>query len=487
MAGLTGGVGEPTDVLDTSAAGGQIVRGGALRTAGYVVSTFIALVGVALITRHLGVDQYGRYQTVLSLITVVGAITDAGMGTLGLREFSQLKGARREELMRVLLGMRLALTLLGAGIAVAITVAAGYSAALVSGAALAGVGLVLTVLQTTLSIPLGAALRNGALTTFDVLRQVLTVAGFVILVVAGSGVTWFLAVPVPVGIVLVLTAALLVRKQIPLRPSINIRAWIGFLRSTVTFALATAVGTLYIYTAQILTALVASERQTGLFAVSFRVFIVTAAIPGLLVTVAFPLLARAARDDRVRLAYAVQRLFDATSLLGIGIALGIAVGAPTVIAIMAGSDYADATAALRVQSLTMMASFVLAPWGFALLSLHLHRGLLVVNGFAFAVSCVAVAILAEAAGAVGAAGGTVLGETTLAVGYVIVLTRHDPTMRPQFRVPLRALLSAAPFLALVLVLPALPAAVIALVGYAVGLAALRIVPPELRELIPARR
>jgi O-antigen/teichoic acid export membrane protein len=487
MAELTGTPAEPTDVLDTTAAGGRIVRGGALRAAGYVTSTLVALIGVALITRHLGVAEYGRYQTILSLITIVGAVTDAGMGTLGLREFSQLTGPRRDELMRVLLGMRLALTLAGVGIAVAITAAAGYDASLVVGAALAGVGLLLTVLQTTLSIPLGAALRNGALTGFDLLRQVLTVAGFAILVAAGSSVTWFLAVPVPVGIVVVAGTAMLVRRQVPLRPSIRLREWLALLRSAVAFALATAVGTIYIYTAQILTAFMASDRETGLFAVSFRVFIVAAAIPGLLVTVAFPLLARAARDDRVRLAYAVQRLFDATSLLGIGIALGVVVGAPAVIAVMAGPDYADASGALRIQSLTMLASFALAPWGFALLSLHLHRGLLIANALAFAVSAAAVTSLAASAGSKGAAAGTVLGEMTLAVGYAIVLTRHAPAMRPQLVVPLKGLLAAAPPLALMLVLPAVPATILALAAYALALVALRIVPAEIWEIVPWRR
>jgi O-antigen/teichoic acid export membrane protein len=487
MAELTGAPAEPTDILDTTAAGGRIIRGGALRAAGYVTSTLVALIGVALITRYLGVDQYGRYQTILSLITIVGAVTDAGMGTLGLREFSQLTGARRDELMRVLLGMRLALTLVGAGVAVAIVIAAGYSTQLVVGAALAGVGLLFTVLQTTLAIPLGAGLRNGALTAFDVLRQVLTVAGFAVLVAAGAGVSLFLAVPVPVGIVLLVATAVLVRRQVPLTPSINLRQWLALLHSAVAFALATAVGTIYIYTAQLLTALVADDRQTGLFAVSFRVFIVAATIPGLLVTVAFPLLARAARDDRARLAYAVQRLFEAMSLLGIGIALGVVVGAPAVISVMAGSDYGDATSALRIQALTMLASFALAPWGFALLSLHLHRGMLIVNAAAFSVSAVAVASLAASAGADGGAVGTVLGEMTLAVGYAIVLTRANPVMRPKLRVPLKGLLGAAPPLAFLLVLPAVPATVLALAVYALALIVMRAVPDELLAIVPGRR
>jgi O-antigen/teichoic acid export membrane protein len=293
-------------------------------------------------------------------------------------------------------------------------------------------------------------------------------------------------VPVPVGIVLVVVTALLVRRQVPLLPTVRVRAWMALLQSAVAFALATAVGTIYIYTAQLLTALVADAHETGLFAVSFRAFIVTATIPGLLVTVAFPLLARAARDDRARLAYAVQRLFEAMSLLGIGIALGVVVGAPTVIRVMAGSEYADATGALRIQALTMMASFALAPWGFALLSLHLHRGMLIVNAAAFLVSAVTVSSLAASSGAEGAAIGTVLGEATLAAGYAVVLTRANRAMRPGLRVVLKGLVAAGPPLAFMLVLPPVPAAILALAAYTVTLIALRAIPAEILEIRPGR-
>jgi O-antigen/teichoic acid export membrane protein len=477
----------PEDVLDTRRAGGLIIQGGFIRGAGYVLNTLLALVGIALVTRHLGVADFGRFQTIISLITVVATVTDAGMATLGVREYAQRSGADRDRLMRTLLGLRLVLTLIGVAIATVIALAVGYDLDLVLGTALAGLGLALIVVQTTLTIPLAAELRNVAITLVDVLRQALTVAGYVALVVAGATVVAFLGVTVPVGIVLVVVAAALVRDRVSLRPSLELAEWGALLRAAAAFAMATAVGTIYLYTSQILTAAVTDARDTGLFAASFRVFVVVAAIPGLLLTVAFPLLSRAARDDRERLAYAVHRLFDTTAILGMGAAVGLVVGASSVIQVMAGAEFADAAPVLRIQAATLVATFVLAPIGFALLSLHAHRPILVANLVALVVMLASVAALASSLGPEGAAAGTVLGESVLAAGYLLALRRTASRVVPDFDRALRALLVALPCLGFFAVpVPAWVAAVAALIAYAILLVLVRALPEELVDLVRRR-
>jgi O-antigen/teichoic acid export membrane protein len=478
----------PGDVLDSREAGGRIIRGGVVRGGGYVFNTLIALLGVALVTRHLGVVDFGRFQTVLSLITMVATVTDAGMATLGLREYAQRSGGDRDRLMRSLLGLRLVLTLAGVAIATLIALALGYDWELLVGTALAGLGLAFTVVQTTLTIPLAAGLRNVALTLLDLGRQVLTVAGFGLLVALGAGVTAFLAVTVPVGVVLVVAAAIVVREHVPVRPSFDMRAWGAMLRTAAAFAMATAVGTIYLYTSQVLTAGVTDGRETGLFSASFRVFVVVASVSGLLVTVAFPLLSRAARDDRARLAYALHRLFDTTSVLGLAAAIGLVVGAPTVIDVMAGGGFRDAVPTLRIQGVAVAASFALAPLGFALLSLHEHRGILVANAVALVVMLGSVGGLAAAYGAEGAAAGTVVGEWSLAVGYLVALRRAAPPVAPGFGRAARGLVAAAPCFALALVtgVPAWIMAILALALYAVLLAVMRAIPDELIELVRRR-
>ena len=479
---------EPIDILDSSAAGGMIVRGGTLRFAGYIAGLVLSVAGISLLTRHLGVEQYGHYTTVLSLVTVIGSITDAGMGGLGTREFAVTEGKERDRLMRDLLGLRLALTTGGSLFAFAFALAAGYQPALLIGTAIACMGLVAAVVQTMFAIPLAATLQLGWMTALDFARQALTVALIVTLVLVGAPVLPFLAIALPVNVLVTLLTIQRVRGQMPFLPSLHLRGWLTLVRSTVAFAMAMAVGTVYVYTAQVLTSIVASGYQNGLFAVSFRVFIVLVFIPGLLVGTAFPVLARAARDDRERLAYAVERLFEVSVILGAGAALGLVLGASAIIAVVAGPSYAAAASALRIQGVALAVSFTLATWGLALFSLREHRGLIVTNALALTASCGLTLGLASSYGARGAAAATLAGELTLASGYLVYLVRRAPELRPKAGIIGKVALAAAPaaLLGWLSGLPSALAAVAALTLYCIALILLRAVPEEIWMLLRRR-
>ncbi|MDX6726084.1 MAG: hypothetical protein QOK49_889 [Baekduia sp.] len=473
------------DVLDTAEAGRRVLVGGAIRVGGFVVGVGASVVAAAFVTRHLGPDDYGRYQSVVALVTIVAIVTDLGMTTLGLREYSQRSGADRERFMRVLLGLRLAMTIVGVALATLISWALGYDSAMILGAAVMGVGILVSVVAGTTGIPLAADIRMGAVTGLDLARQLVTAVAFIILVALNSGIVGFLAVVIPAYLVVLVGTLILLRGSAILRPVIDGRQWLALVRPTITFALATATGAIYVYAAQVLTELVASHREAGLFGASFRVFIILATVPGVLVTTAFPLLSRAARDDRGRLAYATQRLFEVTALLGGAALVACILGAAPVIAVVAGPDYVDAVPVLRVQGAALAMTFIIATWGFTLLALHRHRQMVVANLVALVVSATTVLILARSHGALGAAFGTLLGEMTLAAGYLIGLTRGDRRMRPRMARVWRTV--PAVLLALACGLLPLPAAVTTVIGlglYVLCLLLFGAVPNEVRERLP---
>ncbi|HYB24914.1 MAG TPA: hypothetical protein VED41_14015 [Solirubrobacteraceae bacterium] len=380
------------------------------------------------------------------------------------------------------------LSALGVLLVTGFALAAGYSTALLLGAVLASLGTIALVVQHTHTIPLSVSLRLGTLSALELARQVLTVAAIVGLVLAGAGVAPLLAVALAVNLLLIGPTAALSRRQISLRMGLRPRHWLALLRLTVAFSLATAVGTIYIFTAQILTSLVASPHQSGLFAASFRIFIVISAVPGLVAGGALPLLARAARDDRERLSYALQRIFESSLILGVAAELGLLGGAQFIVHVVAGQKFAAAASVLQIQGAALIASFVLAGWSFALLSLKRFRGLLLTNLAAFVVSCAATLTLASSHGAEGAAIATVAGESVLALGYLAALSYRHPGLRPRLGIVVKVALAAAPAVALALApgVPSLLRALFALLAYTSLIALTRAVPAEMRELLPAR-
>ncbi len=477
------------DVLDTDRAGGLLLRGSVLRMAGFVATVGLSVISATLLTRYLGVARFGQYTTVLSLVLVVAAITDAGMSTYGTREYATRQAEDRRQFMAVLLGLRVVLTLGGAALTVAFALAVGYDAALVFGAVAASLANVPLVFQHTLSIPLSAHLRLGTLSALELGRQALLVAGLVALVVARAGVLPLLTVSVIANALLIWPTALFVRGQISLRPALHPRHWPPLLRNTAVFSVAAAVGTMYVFAAQILTSLVTDHQQSGLFAVSFRVFIVAGSVPGLLVGGALPLLSRAARDDTDRLAYALTRIFEAALVCGVGASLGVSAGAGFIVSVIAGPKYAAAEPVLEIQAWAMVGSFTLAGWSFALLSLREHRNLLAINVLALGASLALTSLLAASDGAQGAAISTVGGETLLALLSAVVLGRRRRAYRPPLPVIGKVLIAATITIPLAYLSPlsSFVRAVLGLMLYGLLVFALRAVPDELLELLPWRR
>ena len=477
----------PTDVLSSGAAGGMVIRGGLTRVASYLVSMLLSVVSVPLVVRHLGVVDYGYYVTVSAIIFIVGGFSEAGLTYIGVREYATLDGPARDRFLRALAGLRFVLTSVAVVGATLFAWISGSPAVVVQGTAIAGVGMLLTLSQQTYSIPLLAQLRLGWVSALELLKLALLTACFLVLVLAGAGLVPFFVAHVVAGIGVLAATLALLRGETSLQPAIDVAAWRRVLRDVLPYALAAAVGLIYFRLAVVLMSLIASDFETGIYSTAFRIVEVTATIPWIAVATAFPILARAARDDMARLRYAVGLLYEGSVQIGTGIALAIALGAPFAIEVVAGQGFDAAVPVLRLQGLALLTSFVVATWSFALLSLQAYRALLVCNALAAVVVAVGTLGLEPLLASRGAALATLVGEAVLAVSCVVVLVRRDRGLAPRAGVAWKVTIAAgAGAAAALLPLPAVAQAAVGLGAYCAALVALRAVPRELYHALARR-
>lgn len=477
----------PDDLLSTPEAGNAAIRGGAIRVGSFAVGSIISIAGGALLFRHLGVVDAGRYTTALSLGALVAGITDLGLTAIAIRELATLEGEARARLARNMLGIRLVLTTIGVLLVTAFAFVA-YGGLLGAGVLITGAGVLVASVQSTYATPLMAELRLGWVAGLDLARQLASVALIVAFVLLGATLLPFVAVPLLTALAIVVPTALLARRSVPLRPAFALPEWRAIVAPVLTYSLAVAAGALAFRLAIVLVSVLAGEQELGYFSISFRIVEVLLIIPGLLVGAAFPIFARAARDDPERLGYALSRVFEASLIAGAWIALTLGIGAPLAVEIMGGGEFAPAADVLVFQAIGLGASFVAAVWGFGLLSLRLHRVILAFNVSALAILSVVVTVLASIDGARGAAIGIAAVEVVGAVVPAILLVHGRPHLRPGLgvvpKVAVAALVGAAPLL-----VPGLPVALQVLIStalYGLALLVLKAVPRELAALLPRR-
>ena len=290
------------DSLDRPEAGAKAIRGGAVRAVAFVVNTLLITAIVPLMTRHLGAENFGRFVTASSIVMIVAGITEFGLSGVGTREYALAGVADRRRLLGNLLALRTLLTLAGLTVAVLFMLVAGYPNVVLEGMVIAGLGLILLNAQQTLALVLTASLSWGLYSLFELVNTAVIAGGTVLLVLTGAGLLPFFYVSALSSLAaLIVTVVVLRGHVVPAR--FDIVYWRQMLRDSLPYAAAATVGILYFRVALIVVSLGSSAAQTGYYSTAFKVVEVISGFAFLMASSAFPIFARAGRDDHERLRY----------------------------------------------------------------------------------------------------------------------------------------------------------------------------------------
>ncbi len=464
------------------------MRGAVLRLFGFGLGALLSAVSAILLTRHLGVVRFGQYATIIALATLVAQLTEGGLTSLATRDFALAAPERKAKLIGSRLGLQIVTTLVAIAICGVFAYFAGYDTVRTWGVLAAALGLGLAALQATIAVPLTASLRLGTTSALELGRQAILVGLTVTLVLLGAGLLPFLVALIPSSLAALTATWVLAHQEVRVRPFFHLRAWAELARPALILSLSSGLGAIYVFMTQIFVSLSASPIQTGLFAASLRVFAVIASIPGLMVTSALPLLARAARDDTDRLEFALQRLFEVALIAGVGVGVILITGATPIIAVIAGNRYSGAVGPLRIEGAAVLGTCLVPGWSTGLLTLHRHAALLICTLITLAVTAGLTLGLAPVIGARGGAVATVVGEWTLAISLLLMLVHANRRLVPKMqRATPRVAFAGGAALAMMLVpIPPIGQLTLAITVYAALVTILRVLPRELLELIPAR-
>jgi O-antigen/teichoic acid export membrane protein len=409
--------------------GASAIRGGAVRVIGYACGALVSLATAAILVRHLGIQGFGRYVTVTSLVALVGGVTEAGILVHGIRELLLSDEEDRRRLLGNLLAMRLALAGLGVVLAICFALAVGYRQVLVIGTLVAGVGLLVQVMADVLSVSLQARLLLGRLTAVELVRRTLTLVLIAALAIAGAGLLPLIAASAVAAVGALTLIAWMVRSHVSARPIFDLRTWRGLFGEMSLYAIALSIAAIYLYVTVIVMSTIASPTQTGLFATSFRFVQAGLAIPGLLLTAIFPLMTRARSGESAGAGDALGKILAVVAICGFWMALASALGADFIIEAIAGRRGRGAVPVLRIQALMFVASFLFTANALYLVSIRRYRPLLIASSTALALNIVLALVLVPELGAEGGAIADVATETVAALALTLAVARAAPGRR----------------------------------------------------------
>jgi len=474
-----------TDILDRPEAGEKVIRGGAIRSVAYGATIVLTGGVVPLMTRHLGVTDFGRFVTASAIVMIVAGITEFGLSGIGTREYALATAPERRALLANLLGLRTVLTLAGLALAAPLMALAGYPQVVIAGMLVSGLGLLLLNAELTYTISLTAQLSWGIASIFELINAVVVAAATVLLVVLGASLFPFFWVSVVSSLAALLAAVIYLRGHVSLLPRFELARWRGLVHDALPYAAATTVAILYPRIGLITVSLLSSGHQTGYYSTAYKVVEVLGGTSGLIASSAFPVFARAGREDHERLRTAVSKVSDTALIAGAYVALSLAVAAPFVISVLGGRSYAPAVPVLRLQAIALLGGFLAGTWSYTLLSLRMHASLLRATLGALLVSIVASVALVPTLGADGASIASALSEFVVAGGYLLALARAHAQLLPSLAIAPRVVLAGGGA-ACAILLP-VPSIVAWVIASAVFLALVApVLPREILQLLVRR-
>lgn len=173
-------------MLRSAGAGKKVIHGSALRLGGNLASLVFALATATLLLRHLGVEESGRYVTVMSLAGIAFAIVDQGLNVSASKDLTMTAREERRALLENVVGQRIVMATVAWLVLVAFALVAGYPREMVVGTALAVAGVMLVAIADSILVPLTVDLRNAGIALVEMLRSLVILVGVALLVVAGA-------------------------------------------------------------------------------------------------------------------------------------------------------------------------------------------------------------------------------------------------------------------------------------------------------------
>lgn len=392
----------------------------AVQVGARIITSAFGLFSLGITTRYLGVDLYGQLTAAAIFIGLVSSLTDAGLGTVTVREISQKKRPTNE-----ILGTTLILRVLISIAATAIGVFLGFalyqgkqSAQTVQAILLLSTTILLATIQSSITAGLVAHLRNDLVVIGDILGKVLTFLFIVFAVRHNLGFTGIVLAYVYGAILNFATDLVFGLAKYRPKLHIDLPYWRALLRMAIPLGAAGILSTLYFRADGFMLSLMRSNAEVGLYGVAYKIIEFTMAVPVFFSISILPIIA-AAHKDLARVSILNLRSLRAMNLLAAPALFGVVILSPEIARLFGGVEFAAAAVPMSILMLSNYFSFSNSVYGSTLLGINAQRRIFQVMLISLLINVAINLILIPLYGTTGAATAVVITEIV-----ALLLMRH---------------------------------------------------------------
>jgi O-antigen/teichoic acid export membrane protein len=401
----------------------QVASNTAVQLAGKGTVLALGVVSLAVLTRYLGPDDYGKYTLALMYMQLFFVLADVGLFTTVVREISKAP-ERTEELVGNTLALRTLLSIAVIALAALISLFLPYDREVRVAILIAGAPMLFGMVTTTFVAVLQSRLRMARAVIGDVSGRAVSLG--LVLLVAGLDLGFYPVLAAAAGgaLVTLLVTWRLTRGTARIRPLVDTAIWRSLLRAAVPLGLALAINALYFRADTLIISLYEPYDEVGLYTLAYRVLELALVVGTVFLNTTFPVLSDAVARDEQRALRAIQDSTEVCVVLGAPLIAGGLALAPQIIELAGGEDFADAATPLRILLAAGALAWVNGVLGYALIARERQMSALWLNLSALAFNVGLNFLLIPRYGIVVAAIVTVASELLILAGSYPLMRRY---------------------------------------------------------------
>ena len=414
-----------TEPQTSTGAPRRVARNAGILLARQLFVTAVGVVVTAMVARHLGKTDFGRFEYAFTLVLAFSALGDCGLRAVTVRTVAQ-EGHPLTSYLGLMLSLRLVLACAVWPLAIIAAYYLADSRTLVILVAIAALTLPVNAVGTTLRDVLQGLERFDVEAAASVAVRMATLVGAMAVIALDHGVLAIASVYAGGTLFGLLIPVIAMRRAgYELRFRWSMPEAFRELRLALPFAANALVGLLLWEINPLLIEALSSMAMVGIFAAGARLLMPLHMISESVSDALTPAVARAWVDGGARSAGdLIGRAFYALLVIGLPIAVGGALCADELVTLVFGADFEEAAEVLFILAVVLPLELISVPANDVLGAIHQQNRLLWITSGSAAVNVTLSLVLIPRMGAVGCAWAVAAATLFFCAAALGLLWRH---------------------------------------------------------------
>lgn len=341
---------------------------------GKITSTVLALVFIALITRHLGVIGYGQYFTIMVFVGIFSVVADLGLYIYVVNEISRERNDRSPDyIMSNVFTLRLITAAILLALAPVIALLFPYEHSILVGIGIAIFAMFFISANQVLIGVFQREFDTKKVAIGEVIGRILQVAFVGIVIFMDWGLYAVLIATVIGAFANFIYVFMSARKFVKIKLYFDFPFWKEIMSVTWPIAVSVVLNMIYFKVDTIFLSVMKGDFEVGLYGEAYKILEVLIAFPAIFAGLITPLLARYAYKNSEKFKTVIQKGFDTMFMFAIPIVFGGVMLSKEIVVFIGGPEFIGSAPILNLLVIAVASIFIGNMFANAVVALNKQR------------------------------------------------------------------------------------------------------------------